>query len=126
MLLNKISEIAEETGYHAVMLEAPEGQRLAKYLAPAIKAVLIRLNRVEKAREYAARAMAALRGFASAFTISIGDVEFGVTQSRPRQTAATLNLIFLNSCWPSDTRRKRRIPASSFSLTKFSISLKKI
>lgn len=30
VLLNKISELAEGLGYHVVMLEAPEGQRLAR------------------------------------------------------------------------------------------------
>lgn len=80
VLLNKISVLAEDLGFHVVMLEAPEGQRLAQYLAPALKSTLLRLSRVEKARDYAARAIGALRGFASVFKVSIGEVEIAVTE----------------------------------------------
>ncbi len=51
VLLNKISELAEELGYYVVMLEVPEGQRLAQYLAPTLKSALLRLSRVEKAKD---------------------------------------------------------------------------
>jgi len=89
VLLNKISELAEEIGYLIVQIEAPEGQRLAQYLAPALKGALVRLSRTERAKEYAGRAMAALRGFASAFKVSIGEVEVAVTEP---QTADSGNL----------------------------------
>lgn len=89
VLLNRISELAEEIGYLIVPLEAPEGQRLAEYLAPALKGTILRLSKVERAREYASRAMASLRGFASAFKVSIGEVDFGVTEP---QTADSGNL----------------------------------
>lgn len=80
VLLNKISSLAEELGFHVVMLEAPEGQRLAQYLAPALKSTLLKLSRIEKAKDYAAHAIGALRGFASAFKVSIGEVEVAVTE----------------------------------------------
>lgn len=80
VLLNKIGQMAEEVGYHVVMLEAPEGQRLAEYLAPALKSTLLRLDRVEKAKEYVSRAVGALRGFASAFKVSIGEVSIAVSE----------------------------------------------
>lgn len=38
VLLNKIAEMAEAIGYHVVMLEAPEGQRLAQFLGPRSRA----------------------------------------------------------------------------------------
>lgn len=80
VLLNAISELAEEMGYLTITLEAPEGQRLAEFLSPSLKAVLMKLSTVEKAKEYAVRAMAALRGFASVFKASLGDVDFGVSE----------------------------------------------
>ena len=80
VLLNRISDMAEEAGYHVVMLEALEGQRLAEYLAPALKSTLLRLNRAEKAKEYVSRAVGALRGFASAFKVSIGEIEIGLSE----------------------------------------------
>lgn len=80
VLLNRIGQMAEEIGYHVVMLEAPEDQRFAEYLAPALKGTLLRLDRVEKAKEYVARAVGALRGFASAFKVSIGEIEVAVSE----------------------------------------------
>jgi hypothetical protein len=78
VLLNKIGAMAEEIGYHAILLEAPEDQRLAEYLAPKLKAVLMQLDRAENAKAQVARAMGALRGFASAFKVSIGEVAIAV------------------------------------------------
>lgn len=42
VLLNRTSELAEDPGYQVAMLEAPEGQRRAQYLAPALKSALLR------------------------------------------------------------------------------------
>lgn len=81
VLLNRLGDIAETMDYLVVHLEAPEGQRLAEYLAPALKAVLLRLSKVETAKELAARGVGALRGFASAFKVSIGALEFGVNEA---------------------------------------------
>ena len=78
VLLNRIGQIAEDLGYLLIQLEAPEGQRLAEYLAPALKRALIRLSRIEKAKSLSGQAIAALRGFASAFQVSIGEFQFGV------------------------------------------------
>lgn len=78
VLLNHLARLAEENGYIVVTLEAPEGQRLAAYLAPALKSVLIRLSRFEQARDLAQRALGVLRGFASAFKVSIGEIELAV------------------------------------------------
>ena len=86
VLLNRLLKDAKQTGYLTVWLEAPEGERLAEYLAPALKAVLVRLSKVERARAYAAAAVGALRGFASAFKVSIGEFEFGVTEPTTADT----------------------------------------
>lgn len=82
VLLNKVSDMAEAEGYLVVAIEAPENQRLAQYLAPALKATLLRLSRIEKAKDLAGRALGALRGFASAFKVSIGEVEIGIQGPR--------------------------------------------
>jgi hypothetical protein len=78
VLLNRIDEIAEEEGYLTVMLEAPEGRRLAEMLVPELRKVLLRLSRIDKAKDVANRAFSALRGFASAWQVKVGDVEVGV------------------------------------------------
>lgn len=82
VLLNRIAKDAEDMGYLAVRLEAPEGKRLAAYLAPALKAVLVRLSKVARAKAYVATAVGALRGFASAFKVSIGEFELEVTEPK--------------------------------------------
>lgn len=74
VLLNRIGENAEEIGYSLVKLEAPEGQRLAQYLAPALKGMLIRLSKMERAKELTGQALGALQGFASVFKVSIGEI----------------------------------------------------
>lgn len=89
VLLNRIGQIAEDMGAIVVTLEAPEGQRLAAFLAPALKAVLLKLSRVEQARELAQRALGALRGFASAFTVSIGEINVTIA---PETVADSGNL----------------------------------
>ena len=80
VLLNRIAEQAEDLGYALVQLEAPEGRPLASYLAPALKTILLRLDRVEQARLWAGQAMAALRGFATAFKVSVGEVKIGLSE----------------------------------------------
>lgn len=81
VLLNRIGQIAADLGYLLVRLEAPEGQRLAAYLAPALKGTLIQLSRSEKAKGLAGQALGALRGFASAFKVSIGEIHLEVSES---------------------------------------------
>lgn len=79
VLLNKIETMAEDIGYFVVALEAPEGRRLAEFLAPALKGILVKMSRVDQAKDYAGRALGALRGFASAFKVSIGEVGVEIT-----------------------------------------------
>jgi len=80
VLLNRIAELAEAIGYEQAQLEAPEGRPLAAYLVPALKSILLRLDRVEQAKAWAGEAMAALRGFAGAFKVSVGDVKLGLSE----------------------------------------------
>ena len=89
VLLNRIATIAQDLGYLVVQVEAPEGQRLAEYLAPALKSTILQLSKVERAKHYAVRAMGALRGLASVCKVSIGEIEFGVTEP---QTADSGNI----------------------------------
>lgn len=78
VLLNRVAEIAEEVGYLTIILEAPEGRRLAELLAPQLRVLLFKLSGVEKARVLANRAMSVLRSFASVFKLSYGDLEIGI------------------------------------------------
>jgi GTPase SAR1 family protein len=82
VLLNRLLREAKQTGYMTVWIEAPEGERLATFLAPALKSVLVRLSKVARAKEAVATATGALRGFASAFKVSVGEFEFGVMEPK--------------------------------------------
>ena len=78
VLLNKINDLAEEAGYYTVVLEAPEGRRLAEMLVPPLRTVLHKLSKTEHAVVVARRGLAILRAFAGAFKVSAGDIEFGI------------------------------------------------
>lgn len=78
VLLNKIEQIAESHDHITAFIEAPEDQSLAQLLYPRIQQALRKLSMVEGAKAKALSAMRALRGFASVFEISIGDVSLSV------------------------------------------------
>lgn len=78
VLLNRIGDLAAAAGYQTVVLEAPEDRRLVEILVPPLRSLLVRLSRGERARVAALKALGALRAFASAFQVKVGDVEFGV------------------------------------------------
>ncbi len=78
VLLNEVFELAEKAGYLTSLVETPEDKRLADLLYPQMRQLLRKLSVVEAARSAAKTAMRALRGFASAFKISLGDLEIGV------------------------------------------------
>lgn len=78
VLLNRIEQLAESHGHLTASVEAPEGKRLADLLYPKIHQVLRRLSMIEKAKAKAHGAMRALRGFAGAFKISMGDISLSV------------------------------------------------
>lgn len=78
VLLNKIEEIAEETGYLTSFIEAPEDRLLVDLLYPKIHQVLRKLSLVENAKAATLSAMRALRSFASVFKVSVGDFDLSV------------------------------------------------
>ena len=78
VLLNKIDRMAEHHGHLTSFVEAPEDRTLVELLYPKIHQVLRQLSIVEDAKVAAHRALRALRSFASAFTISMGDVSIAV------------------------------------------------
>lgn len=78
VLLVRIGEIAEEEGFLATLIEAPEERSLAGLIVPRLRALLYKLSAVEKARTLANQALAALRNFASAFKVAYAEFEVGV------------------------------------------------
>jgi hypothetical protein len=78
VLLNRMGEHAKQAGAFALMLEAPEGRRLAEMLVPELRRSLLALSSSQQALALAQRGLAVLRGFAGAFKVKHGDVEVSV------------------------------------------------
>lgn len=78
VLLNRIEQIAERLNYLTSFIEAPEDRKLVDLLYPKIHQVLRKLSLFENAKTATYNAMRALRSFASAFKITMGDFEVSV------------------------------------------------
>ena len=78
VLLNTIENTAEENDYLTSVIEAPEDKPLAELLYPKMQQVLRKLSLIENAKAKTYAAMKALRGFASAFKVQIGDLSISV------------------------------------------------
>jgi hypothetical protein len=78
VLLERLRQNAETEGAMSLRIEAEEGRGLPETLVPQLRGALIRLSRVEKAKDLATRGLRALAGFASAMKITYNDVEIGV------------------------------------------------
>lgn len=75
VLLNRVQLEAEARGILGARLEAPEDRSLPGLLAPAMRAALVRLDRVRAASAAGKKAMRALAGFISAMKVKFHDVE---------------------------------------------------
>lgn len=78
VLLNRIEQIADDHGYITSFIEAPEDRSLVELLYPRIHQVLRKLSVSEAAKAATHTALRALRGFASAFKLSVGDLDLAV------------------------------------------------
>ena len=78
VLLDRMRNDAEGSGIHTLRIEAPEGRSLPAILAPVLRQALLRLSRIEHARQLGRRALQALAGFARALKIKYQDIEVGI------------------------------------------------
>lgn len=74
VLLNKIEELALDAGYLTSFIEAPEDRPLPDLLYPKLNQVLRKLSVADEAKAKAVAALRALKSFASAFKVTLGDV----------------------------------------------------
>jgi len=77
VLLERMRLDAEESGAFTLWIEAPENRSLPALLAPKLRQVLLRLGRVEKAKNLAQRGLRALAGFAKGLKFKYADIEVG-------------------------------------------------
>jgi len=78
VLLNKIEIIAESHSHTTSFIEAPENRSFPELIYPKAHQAIRQLSMVENARSKAYSALGALRAFASAFKIKVGDVSIAV------------------------------------------------
>jgi hypothetical protein len=78
VLLDHIRDQAEHSGIQTIRIEAPEQRSLPSLLAPQLRQALLRLSRVEQAREFAHRGLRALAGFVGALKVKYEDIEVGL------------------------------------------------
>lgn len=80
VLLNLLRDVATTKGYLTILLEAPADGHLAELLAPPLRSTLLKLSTREKSKDLARRGLSVLRGFASAFKVSIGPLGFEIIE----------------------------------------------
>lgn len=78
VLLDQIRRETEQAGIHTLRLEAPEGRSLPALLAPQLRMALLKLSRIEAAKDLAVRGLRALAGFAQSLKVKYEDIEVGL------------------------------------------------
>ncbi|MCO5119288.1 MAG: ATP-binding protein [Burkholderiaceae bacterium] len=78
VLLNRLHNDAEAAGFATVMLEAPERRSLPALLAPALRAAVLKLDRMARGSDLAQRALRGIGGFVQAMKLKYHDIEFGI------------------------------------------------
>jgi AAA ATPase domain len=77
VLLDTMRQIAEAKGIQTCRIEAPENRSLPALLAPQLRQALLRLSRVESAKDLALRGLRGLAGFAKSLKVKYDDIEVG-------------------------------------------------
>lgn len=78
VLLDRMRQDADGTGVYTLRIEAPENRSLPALVAPQLRQVLLRLNRIESAKDLAQRGLRALAGFAKGLKVKFNDIEVGL------------------------------------------------
>lgn len=78
VLLTRISQEAEARGFSVVSIEAPEKRSLPALIIPALRAALLKLDRIVAAGHLGKRALRVLGGFIGAMKLKYEDIEFGI------------------------------------------------
>lgn len=78
VLLNHLSLEAEAKGFAIVSIETPEKRSLPALIIPALRSMLLRLDRGSIVTEASKKALKVLGGFVSAMKLKYEDIEFGI------------------------------------------------
>jgi hypothetical protein len=75
VLLNEIDRLAQDSGYHSIVIEACEGKPLAALLIPPLRTLLFKLDRMENLSGKVKRGFRILKSFISSVKLKYQDVE---------------------------------------------------
>lgn len=78
VLLTHISQEAEYNGFAVVSIETPEKRSLPSLIIPALRTVLLKLDRMVAVGNLGKRALRVLGGFVGAMKLKYEDIEFGI------------------------------------------------
>jgi DNA-binding CsgD family transcriptional regulator len=78
VLLNRIRDMAEKAEYKICYVEAHEQKTLPEMLTPALRSMLLDLDRLGSLSEKVKIGLRTLRSFISAAKVTVNDIEFGL------------------------------------------------
>jgi hypothetical protein len=78
VLLNEIEHLAKKSDYHTIFIEAHENKALGPLIVPYLRTLLFDLDRMAGLSDKVKRGLAVLRSFVGAFSVTVGDVTFGL------------------------------------------------
>ncbi len=78
VLLDRMREDAEKSGFYTLQIEAPENRSLPAIIAPQLSAVLLQLSTRQKSKQLAEKALRVLAGFINAVKVKYHDVEISL------------------------------------------------
>jgi hypothetical protein len=78
VLLNRIRELADELGFSSLLIEAHEGKSLGELLLPALRQVLIQLDRMAQISQKAKLGLRILKSFFNGLKVKFHEIEIGI------------------------------------------------
>ena len=78
VLLNRVRELADAAEYRSVLIEVREGKPLAALLLPALRQIMISLDRMAQISQKVKRGLRVLRSFFNGLKLKYQDIEIGV------------------------------------------------
>lgn len=102
MLLNEIEHMAKKDGYRTIFIEAHEKKELGPLIVPYLMSLLYELNRIAGVSEKVKRALAVLRNFVGALTVTVGEITIGLDPEKGMADSGDLEIDLPNLLVKSD------------------------
>jgi len=87
VLLNEMNTLSENAGLLTFQIEAHEGKKLGPLLTNSVRSLLLKLDRIEGAKEKIRRGFSVLKSFITSVKITYEDISFGLDIEPERGTA---------------------------------------